>query len=743
LKDIRQRLLATFHVEHREHVQHIRQALEAFGKLDTPPAGPELDEVFRRAHSLKGAARAVDLRPLENLAHRMESLFSRIREGVLRLEKPIANVIYKALDASEDWLTSMTEGRKVADPVEAIEAIEKLLGNTSTSPVPEQTVAPSEAAESAAEDSPAPSPPVAQLEMVRLNVTSLDRIVNSAGQLLTESLRQNQVTQNLLQLREHLSETALERERARKAGARVFQKLDSSPELAPVARYVNYLDHQLRLLSREAGSAHQLQERNAWALRSLAGGLQQDVRQARMVPAENVFDGFRKMVRDLAREQGKTAELHVSGGDVQADRIVLQALKDPIMHILRNAVSHGLESESDRVRKGKDPVNRIEILVEARGNQLNIAVEDDGVGLDMARITEIATRKGLLKESDAAVRSPEELMRLVFLPGFSTSRFVTDVSGRGMGLSVVAEAAARLQGKADIEPGKRGGTRVSISAPLSVSSHRLLLVACQDETYAIPLSGIERLHRVKLADMQSVESKPVITIASRQLPVVSLGHLLRSGESGVQMDHDTLCVVVMKSGTRRLAVAVDAFLSERDAIIKDLPAPAGNARIAGGILREDGSVCLVLNPADIVEGFRQTSERLVFKAKTETVAATKSVEILIVDDSLTTRTLEKSVLEAHGYKVAIAVDGVEALHYLRSEPVGLVISDLQMPRLDGFGLLEEMKRDPRLQKIPVIIVSSLENREDQARGMALGADAYIVKRKFEQRALLETIRQIL
>jgi len=203
--------------------------------------------------------------------------------------------------------------------------------------------------------------------------------------------------------------------------------------------------------------------------------------------------------------------------------------------------------------------------------------------------------------------------------------------------------------------------------------------------------------------------------------------------------------MVIRTGSRRLAIAVDAFLSERDAIIKDLPAPAdGNAQIAGGILLEDGSICLVLNLAELAEGFQQSSNALVLATEAQVpTEARKSLEILVVDDSLTTRTLEKSVLEAHGYQVAIAVDGVDALNYLRAHPVGLVISDLQMPRLDGFGLLEEMKRDPHLSTIPVVIVSSVENPEDQARGMTLGADAYIVKRKFDQHELLETIRQIL
>jgi two-component system chemotaxis sensor kinase CheA len=435
----------------------------------------------------------------------------------------------------------------------------------------------------------------------------------------------------------------------------------------------------------------------------------------------------------------------VSGWHVQADRVVLQALKDPVMHMLRNAVSHGLESEAERTSQGKHPEGRIDLVLEARGNQLKVLVEDDGRGIDLAKVSEIAVRKGLIGASEIANRSPAELMRVVLLPGFSTSPVVNQLSGRGMGLSVVAEAAARLQGKVEIAIGGRGGTRVSLSVPLSVSSHRLLLVTCQKQTFAVPLHGIERLHRVVLGDVQTVESRPVIRIDGQPLPVVSLAQLLNGGDPKVSANQDALCILVMRTGARRLAVAVDAFLSERDAIVKDLPAPAnGNAKIAGGILLEDGSVCLVVNPVEMVEGFQHSSDALVLTTREEAPAENKkSTEILVVDDSLTTRTLEKSVLEAHGYQVVVAVDGVEALNHLRTESVGLVISDLEMPRLDGFGLLEEMKRDPRLAAIPVIIVSSIDNLEDQARGLALGADAYIVKRRFEQRELLDTIRQIL
>jgi two-component system, chemotaxis family, sensor kinase CheA len=740
VKDLRQRLLATFQIEHKEHVQRIRESLAGFESAGAWSAGTDLDDVFRRAHSLKGAARAVDLRPLENLAHRLETLFARVREGAMDLDAAAIKVVYRALDASEDWLAASGGASEPAPPTDALQAIEEMLGAQAVSPP-----TPASALTAAATPTPATPPAtLAPVDMLRLNAASLDRIVSSSGQLLTESLRQAHVTRSLRQVNEQLAETASERDRVRRSGARVFQKLDSSPDLAAVARYVNYLDHQIHTLTKQVGAAVQLQERNAWTLRSLAGELQRDVRQARMVPAENVFEGFRKMVRDLARDAGKAVDLHVSGWQVEADRIVLQALRDPVMHMLRNAISHGLETEAERKSARKPAEGRIELTIEARGNQLSVSVEDDGRGIDAAKVAEVAIRKGLIAETAAATLPSADVMRLILLPGFSTSRSVDDLSGRGMGLSVVAQAVARLQGKVDIGPGQHAGTRVSIAAPLSVSSHRLLLVTCQGQSLAIPLHGIERLWRVKLADVQTVESKPVIKVDGRTVPVVSLASLLHASATNVSANENVLCVLIMRAGAERLAVAVDSFLSERDAIIKDLPAPADqNPQVAGGILLEDGSVCLVLNPAEIVKGFDQSANTLVLAPEVAAARDEKQpFEILVVDDSLTTRTLEKSVLEAHGYRVAIAVDGVDALNYLRAGRVGLVISDVEMPRLDGFGLLKEMKGDPRLANIPVIIVSSIESPEDQARGLTLGADAYVVKRKFDQQELLETIRQI-
>jgi two-component system chemotaxis sensor kinase CheA len=697
LRDIRQKLLATFQIEHRDHVEQIRSLLAMIEKTAIEPAGAELEEAFRRAHSLKGAARAVDLHPVEGLAHRLETLFSRVRQGVLLLDKNVAGVVQQVLDASEDCVTALGENRPIPGFGSALQAIERVLGMEP------------EAARAAAPDT-APVPAFQPLETVRITARNFDGLLRSAGGLLTESQRQNQVAEQLKAI---------------------------SKQLARMEKDVQ--PGQVRSLSKQVAAVHRLNQRSAWVMRHLSKQLQQDVWQARMVPAESLLEGYRKMVRDLARDESKEVEFRATSTGVHADRRVLEALKDPVMHVLRNAISHGIEAPPERIAKGKPARGLVTLRIDAEGQRLTIAIQDDGRGVDFSRVVEVAVRQGILSEADAARRAPSELVRILFRAGFTTSRSVTDLSGRGMGLSVVYEAVRRLQGEVDLRPADGCGTSLHFSVPLSIATHRLLLVSCGGQTFAIPIHGIERLHRIRLDSVQTVEGKPVIMLDGQPTPLFSMRQLLKLENSSASVQQ----AVVMVLRGRRAAVVVDAILWESDAVIQDLgPAAPRDGKVSGGILLEDGAVAFVLNLTELLASSAHR-ELPSFSMPPEPALQQVTRSILVVDDSMTTRTLEKSILEAHGYRVRVAVDGVEALALLRAERADLVIADIQMPRLDGFGLLAALKKDHNLNRIPVIVVTSLESPEDQERGLALGADAYIVKRKFDQGELLAAIRQIL
>jgi two-component system chemotaxis sensor kinase CheA len=731
LTDIHQTLASIFQAEHAEHLGQIRSILALLENLPEAKGRAELDEAFRRAHSLKGAARAVDLPPVEGLARGLETLFSRVREGALQLDTRTTRVIHQVLDSSEDYLAVFRENRTPEEPAAALRAIEELLGR--------QTVT-----VTGSPISPLQTPPSSDVfqpaEIVRVAGESLDRLVRSTGQILTESLRQKTVTAEMVTLRHQIAEMEGECWRFRKAAAAPLRRLAKTAEFSSVTGYIEIVERKVRALAGQARLACLQQQRSAWSLKSSAERLQQDVWSARMAPAEDLFEGFRKMVRDLARDEKKEIEFRLNGSGVRADRLVLQALKDPLMHLLRNAISHGIETPLERESKGKPRAGSLTVNIESQRGRLIIEVEDDGRGVDLEKVAQVAAERGILSDAPGA-GSPQDLARIIFRPGFSTSSSVTDLSGRGMGLSVVYETVRRLQGEVDLRSKEGPGASILLSVPLSVSTYHLLLVSSQGQTFGIPTHGIERLYRVKVEQIETVEGKPAVNLGGRRIALYSLANLLRIGDGAAASAPGILPVMLLRSGTRRAAVAVDEFLTERDALIQELgiPCPA-TGNVSGGVLMGEGTVSVVLNPAGLVETCTQSATPVLKHAKSASAAIPAS--ILVVDDSITTRSLERSILEGNGYRVRVAVDGLEALQLLRAEKADLVIADVQMPRLDGFGLLAAMKADKQLDRIPVIIVSSLEQPEDQQRGLDLGADAYVVKRKFDQRELLDVIQQL-
>lgn len=768
---IRERLLQAFQIEYREHVEAIRALLDEFGHKDGGSGLAQLDEIFRRAHSLKGAARAVDLPAIEEISHRMETLFAKVRAGHIKLDREMVTALGQVLDMVEDWVAANLAGEPLPDTVATVIALETMIDQQGGSAENDEPVPfpvgppPVVAAPPAAEpDIPAPAPPpvaadaaedepaapsrggpgpIRAEETVRVRALHLDRLLRSSNELLTETMNQRQVTQSLLGLDEALGEFDRNWRRARKAAAAALRDLGDYERAIALERQHEALETALTAISRELRAVRRGQQRTGWTLRQLGSDLQQEVRQVRMVPADSIFGGFRKMVRDLARAAGKQVEVQVSGLDVEADRMVLQGLKDPVMHLLRNALSHGVEPPDERKAVGKAAAAMVGLSFDVSEGRLVVQIEDDGRGVNFDAIRRKAVERGLFSEGESFDVDRQSLIDVIFDPGFSTAREVDDLSGRGMGLSVVREAMAMMNGTVEVVERDPAGTCFRLSLPLSVSTQRLFMVECQGHVYALPTEGVDRLYRMRAEDVGTVEGKSVVFLGGRQVPLLSLAHLLALGESAVKVSRNVVPLVVLKNGDRRVAVAIDSFLSIREGLVKDIGVPGTRGTmVAGGVLLEDGDIALVLNPFEIVETFRKSGSIRVLTT-VERPAEKKIPVILVVDDSLTTRTLEKSILEAHGYQVRLAHDGLEALGRLRGEAIDLIISDIQMPRLDGFGLLQAVKADPALKSIPLILVSSLEAREDKERGLQLGADAYVVKRKFDQKELLETIGQFL
>ncbi|HWF09211.1 MAG TPA: response regulator [Bryobacteraceae bacterium] len=723
MKDLQQKLLATFQIEHREHVEHIRSLLALMAHTGSAAGGSEFEEIFRRAHSLKGAARAVDVQPVEQLAHRLETLFSRVRQGACAFDAEVERVTQQVLDATEDCMATLGGEAPAETVAAALRAIGGVLGIED--PITPVSV-----------KAPTSSPTFQPIETLRVSAGNFDGLLQTAGSLTAEITRQDQIGRELAGLAANISR--MEKASTEATRAAVAFKLREGPAalsgLDAVLNSLEAMEHEARSIARQARAAHRGHRRAQWSLGQLGRRLQSDIRQARMAPAENLLDGYRRMMRDLARDEGREIRFDASSASVHADRRVLDALKDPIMHLLRNAVSHGIEPAAARTKKGKSPEGLVTLRIDADGQRLIVRVEDDGGGVDYSRVVEIA--------GSGDSHQNGELTRMLFRPGFTTATAVTSLAGRGMGLSVVDETVRRLQGEVSLDGRPGGGTRITLAVPLSIASHRLIVVRCGTHVFAIPVPGIERLRKLASADVESVGGRPMLTLDGQTIPLASLEELVDPGSQ----DAPERYALILRSGSQRVAVAVGEILHEADAAVQDLACAGGGAGlISSGAVLYDGTIALVVNPAELVRNALQARARPRPESRpvADKPAAAPPPTILVVDDSMTTRALEKSILEAHGYRVRIAVDGIEALVRLREEAPDLVISDIEMPRLDGFGLIEAMKQDPALEKIPVIVVSSVERREDRERGLATGADAYIVKRRFDQEELLGVIRQIL
>lgn len=704
----------------------------------------ELDEIYRRAHTLKGAARVVDLKPVEQLAHRLETLFSQIREGSRTLDRTVTGVIRQALDVSEDFMAALAENR-TANTDAGVQAIGRLLemrparGSNPETPSTLRLETPLNLSPSI------PAPAVRLESMIRVNSDTLDRFGRCVGQLLTEIQAQNKVADALNEVDRQIHAMEEKSDRIRGLGAKTLQVATREVRALSTSRHNAEAEQALQLLARQSRKARLLQQRSAWAIRVACEQLQQHLLAARTVPVESLFEGFHKMVRDFAREEHKEIEFRMTGADVLADRMVMQALKNPVMHLLRNAISHGLETREERLAKGKSPAGSLLLQVKSENQRFVIEVEDDGRGIDLQKVGETAVKRGLIAKEKLAHQSPSDIARFIFEPGFSTAPAVTDLSGRGMGLSVVHEAVLRLRGEVTL--GKHTvpacasvGTSFILSVPLSIETHRLLLISCQNQVFGVPVEGIAGLFRLKTHQIEMARGKPLITLEGKKYPLFSLAHVLKI-EGEPVLERSTWLVMLLQAQEKRAAVLVDALLAERAELIHDIGITSGISRnLAGAMLQRDGTVSLVLNPAGLVDACGRIETPTL---KQVTPTPKPPVRILVVDDSITTRQLAENSLEAFGYSVQVAADGIEALEKIKAEKPSLVISDIEMPRMSGFELLAAIQADGEIRDIPVIIVSSLEKTEDQAKGLAMGAAAYIVKRKFDQHELLEAITQIL
>lgn len=490
---------------------------------------------------------------------------------------------------------------------------------------------------------------------------------------------------------------------------------------------------RLRVLGTDLARIGREGNRDAEQQRLAGAVLREDLRALRMVPAALALEPLRRAVRDAAGRLGKEVRLDLEGGEVKLDRRIVDELRDPLLHLARNAVDHGIESPEARFAAGKPPAGRVLVRIEPRGTRVGIVVSDDGAGLDLAAIRAAAVRKGVLGEDAAAQTDDAEAARLVFHPGLSTAQAVTAFSGRGVGLDVVQETLFRLQGTVDVsfEPGI--GTRFDVQVPLTLAATTALLFRSGRDLAALPVEAVERVLLAADSDVGTVAGRATVSVRGEQVPYAPLSSLLGSPAGPAQGKRHPALVVA--SGSQRVVIGVEEVLGQHELVVSSLGSRASRvAHLAGAALLDDGRVVGVISAPEILRRAQPADAA---------AAPIERPRILVADDSLTTRSAMRALLEIAGYSVLPAADGEEALALLRENGAQLVVSDIQMPRLDGFALTRRIKSDPRLRTIPVVLITSLEAPEDRAAGLEAGADGYLVKRDVERGKLLDLVRQLL
>lgn len=679
-----------FRIEARELLEGLsRGALE----LEKGEAGKELvGRLLRQAHTLKGASRVVKQPAIGDLAHAIEDVLAPFREGHATVPRERVNEVLKLLDAIARKVTLLEGegGMKSSDKV-----------------VPERGTKPSDRIV------PETVPPEIA-ETVRVELGEMDSLLESVSETSARV-------------------SALEREARKLEGlARAAARLEGELGRGGDPRLLGLAEDLGRSLSSVRRSLDQRLEESGRELLQV----REKVNRLRLLPAAAIFAPLERAVRDAAQSVGKRVEFHASGGETRLDVHVLGALRDALLHVVRNSVAHGIEPEADRLSAGKPPAGRVELTVERRGNRVTIGCRDDGRGIDVEAVRKAALRKGLLSPAKASSMPAADVVRLILTGGVTTTGEVTEVAGRGVGLDVLREAADRLKGEVAIRTERGKGTTVEITAPVSLSSLPALLVEAAGTTAAIPLDAVPGTRLISESDVARSSDGDSVIHDGKGIPFVPLSRLL--GAKGPPAGpRKAWSAVIVRSAEGSVALGVERVLGTSSVVVRPLPAWLGaEAVVFGAALDADGSPQLVLDPPGLVR------TALAAGGRGEARAPARP-PILVVDDSLTTRMLEQSILESSGYDVDLATSGEEGLARARKRRYGLFLVDVEMPGMDGFDFIARARSDPALRETPSILVTSRGSEEDRRRGEQTGALAYIVKSDFDQGRLLDIIRNVI
>lgn len=765
-KAFQKRLLATFRIEAAEHVQAISSGLLRLESAQAPAERADVIEtVFRAAHSLKGAARAVGLADIEAICQSAESVFAALKKNGLELSPALSDVLHEAADTIGRMLLTLdsdaVEGG--AAPVDALLArldrAARHTGVTAAPPAPHAAAGAPWAAGGDPGDAPRHEPRTAFVEeksvladTVRISTARLDALLYQAEELLSTKLV---AAQRAADLREAVDDIAALRKLHTKiapAYKTLQRELDRTGGHARetgdanLRRLLEFVSHQrdlIEAIDHVLSAIAKAAEHDQRALAGRIDTLLEDMKKALMLPFSSVLDIFPRLVRDLSRVQQKEAELVIEGAGIEVDRRILETLRDPLVHLVRNSVDHGIERPEVRERADKPARATVRIAITPQeGGRIEVAVSDDGAGIDVAKLHQAAGRLGMTgrgEESDAAAS-----LALVFESGLSTSPIITELSGRGLGLAIVRENIERVGGNVTVESTAGRGTTFRLTLPLTLATYRGVHVRVNGQRFVVPSTHVDQVTRLRKNAIRTLKNRETIEWQGEALALTRLGDVLGLARTpAAAVADDIVQLVILSAAGRRMAFEVDEVIAEQEVLIKPLGRQLARVRnIAGATVLGTGKPVPILNVGDLLQSAVNVASAGGVRTSADSAAASAIKSILVAEDSITSRALLKNILETAGYRVTTAVDGSEALGLLKTEPFDLLVSDVEMPRLNGFDLAAKIRADSAIAEIPIVLVTGLESREHRERGIDAGANAYVVKSSFDHSNLLDIVRRL-
>ncbi len=748
MPDKKEDFIAIFKAESEDHLTKLDRGIV---ELEKNPDNLDLvNELNREAHTLKGAARVFGYYEIQEIAHKIEDIFDKVAKKKLAFNSLVANRVLKGIDVNRAILRQITQKDKIDIDISQIcRELEECIYIQEDGENRKEKSEISYRLQRRRQSSEDVDPQARHTnieEYIRVPLSRVNKLLNLVGELIINKMSSST---KINQAKRISGLTKGVQRRISELGERI--KKEPSCRNSDIVKLLGQCDVEIERLREASFVLYDNVSFESFRVDPVIDELQAKIKEIRMLPLSTILEGFPRMIRDIALQQGKEINLEISGEDTELDKKVLEIIKVPLIHILRNCVDHGIETPKERERLGKAAYGTVNISASYETGNVIISIEDDGRGMDIEDIKQTALRKHLLSEEELRDMTEREILNVVFMNGYSTSPIITDISGRGIGLDIVRREIENLKGQVILDTQKNRGTRFTLILPLTIAIIQVLLVKSRGMLFAFPITSISEGLRLQMSKICTIEGRMAIQVGEHTVPMVRLSEVLKLPEAEADSDVDNngrdlkekVSVVIAFSLEKRVGFIVDEIIGEEEVFIKNLGEHLGKVNNVSGVsILGRGEIVIILDVADLIANSALSHPAVITRGLPHREKKGKK-RILIVEDTLSTRELEKNILETQGYLVDTAVDGLDALNRVTQVSYDLIIADIQMPRMDGFEFCRTIKKNEKYKDIPIVIVTALENDDDKRKGIEVGAAAYIIKSAFDQSNLLDTVDRLI